>query len=137
MRQKVTVIRQEGDEVVARFQRPTACHGDCGSCAGGCGAMAAREELIVHARNEIGARPGDQVWIEGETKKVALAIWLVYGLPVVLFFLGYFLGAQLFGSGTLTGVLGFFLGLGLAVLESFWQKRKGKAIRYRAVAFVE
>ena len=96
--------------------------------------MAAQEEIVVSAQNLIGARVGDAVYIEGETKKVAWAILLVYVIPVALFLVGYFLG-QRWDHGNLTGVLGFFLGLVLAVLESRRQRKRGQEIQYRIVSF--
>ena len=97
--------------------------------------MAAQEEIVVSAQNLIGARVGDTVYIEGETRKVAWAIMLVYVIPVVLFLIGYFLG-QRWNHGNLIGILGFFLGLVLAVLESRRQKKRGREIQYRIVSFV-
>lgn len=134
MKQKVMVLSTSGNMARVSYRRPTACHGDCSKCAGGCGSMAAREEIIVSAENLIGAKSGDSVYIEGETKKVAWAIVLVYVIPVVLFLTGYFLGQQ-WGCGNLIGVLGFFLGLALAVLESRRQKKRGQEIRYQIVSY--
>ena len=134
MKQKVMVLSTSGDMARVSYRRPTACHGDCSKCAGGCGSMAAKEEIIVSAENLIGAKTGDSVYIEGETKKVAWAIVLVYVIPVVLFLTGYFLGQQ-WGCGNLIGVLGFFLGLALAVLESRRQKKRGQEIRYQIVSY--
>lgn len=134
MKQKVMVLSISGNMARVSYRRPTACHGDCSKCAGGCGSMAAKEEIIVSAENLIGAKTGDSVYIEGETKKVAWAIVLVYVIPVVLFLTGYFLG-QKWGCGNLIGVLGFFLGLALAVLESRRQKKRGQEIRYQIVSY--
>lgn len=134
MKQKVMVLSTSGNTAKVSYHRPTACHGDCSKCAGGCGSMAAKEEIIVSAENLIGAKAGDSVYIEGETKKVAWAILLVYVIPVVLFLAGYFLGQQ-WGHGNLIGVLGFFLGLALAVLESRRQKKRGQEIRYQIVSY--
>ena len=134
MKQKVMVLSISGNMARVSYRRPTACHGDCSKCAGGCGSMAAKEEIIVSAENLIGAKTGDSVYIEGETKKVAWAIVLVYVIPVVLFLTGYFLG-QKWGCGNLIGVLGFFLGLALAVLESRRQKERGQEIRYQIVSY--
>ena len=136
MQQKVTVLSSRNGVARVCYQRPTACHGDCSKCAGGCGSMAAKEEIIVSADDPIGVKPGDTVMIQGETKKVVWAIALVYVLPVVLFFLGYFMGQQ-WGHGNLIGVLCFFLGLGLAVLESRRQKKRGSEIHYRVVSLVK
>ena len=134
MKQKVMVLSTSGNMARVSYRRPTACHGDCSKCAGGCGSMAAKEEIIVSAENLIGAKTGDSVYIEGETKKVAWAIVVVYVIPVVLFLAGYFLGQQ-WGYGNLIGVLGFFLGLALAVLESRRQKKRGQEIRYQIVSY--
>ncbi len=134
MKQKVMVLSTSGNTAKVSYHRPTACHGDCSKCAGGCGAMAAQEELIVSAENLIGAKVGDSVYIEGETKKVAWAILLVYVIPVILFLGGYFLG-QRWGHGNLIGILGFFLGLILAVLESRRQKKRGQEIQYQIVSY--
>ena len=134
MKQKVMVRSVSGETAQVQYHRPTACHGDCSKCAGGCGAMAAQEEIVVTAQNLIGAKVGDTVYIEGETKKVAWAILLVYVMPVVLFLIGYFLGQQ-WDRGNLIGILGYFLGPVLAVLESRRQRKRGQEIQYRIVSF--
>ncbi len=134
MKQKVVVLSTSGKMAQVQYHRPTACHGDCSKCAGGCGAMAAQEKIVVSAENLIGARVGDAVYIECETKKVAWAILLVYVIPVVLFLAGYFLG-QHWSHGNEIGVLCFFLGLLLAVMESRRQKRNGHEIQYQIVSF--
>ena len=127
MTQKVTVLSVSGTMAKVIHNRPTACHGDCDNCAGGCGAMAAKERIIVEAENLIGARPGDTVNIEGQTGKVALAIGLVYVLPLVLFFLGYFLTASLASVALryLVAAVGFFSGILIAVLYDRHMKKQG------------
>ncbi len=135
MTQKVTVLSVSGTTAKVIHSRPTACHGDCDHCAGGCGSMAAKEKIIVEAENLIGARPGDQVVIEGATRKVAAAIVLVYVLPLVLFFLAYFLTAHFSGPANLMAIIGFCLGLLMAVGVSRSQKKKGTEIRFRITAF--
>lgn len=135
MTQKVTVISTRGNMARVMHHRPTACHGDCDHCAGGCGSMAAKEKIVVEAENLISACPGDQVMIEGATKKVAAAIVLVYVLPLVLFFLCYFLTAYFSGPAVPVAVLGFFIGILIAVLVSGYQKKRGTEIRFRIVSF--
>ena len=134
MTQRVTVLTVSGTRARVIYHRPSACHGDCDHCEGGCGSMAARESLVVEADNLIGARPGDQVMIEGNTGKVVSAILLVYVLPLILFFVGYFLGAKT-GHGILCSVAGFGLGLTTAVLESRRQRKRGTEISFRIVSF--
>lgn len=135
MKQKVRVISVDGSLAKVIYKRPTACHGDCDHCAGGCGAMAATEKIIVEAENLIGAHPGDDVIIEGEGGKVAWAILLVYVIPVLLFFVGYFTGQGVGFMPALSGVVGFVLGLVIAVVASRRQRRMGKEIRFRIVSY--
>lgn len=135
MTQNVTVLSVQGTTAKVIHNRPTACHGDCDHCAGGCGAMAAKEKIIVEARNLIGAKPGDRVIIEGAATKVATAILLVYVLPILLFFLGYFVTEHYSGPGELVGILGFFLGLIAAIGVSHHQKKKGTEIQFEITAF--
>lgn len=135
MKQKVRVLSADGNTAKVIYKRPTACHGDCDHCAGGCGAMAATEKIVVEAENLIGACAGDSVIIEGEGSKVAWAVLLVYVVPVVLFFLGYFLGQWVGLLPALLGIVGFFLGLGFAVIISNRQKKEGTEIRFRIVSY--
>lgn len=134
MRQTVTVTAVSGNTATVFYDRPTACHGDCSQCAGGCGSMAARERITVQAENAIGAAPGDKVVIETESGKVFSAIFLVYALPVALFFAGYFL-LDSKGWGVLGGGAGFLLGLAAAIAVS--RGGLGRSLRFRIVAFVE
>lgn len=135
MTQTVTVLSVTGSRAKVMHNRPTACHGDCDHCAGGCGAMAAKEKIIVEAENLIGARPGDRVTIQGATGKVATAIMLVYVIPVVLFFLGYFLTEHFGGPGEPVAIFAFLLGLAVAVLVSRRQKKQGREIQFQIIAF--
>lgn len=137
MRQTVTVTAVSGQYAMVAYDRPTACHGDCSQCAGGCGSMAARERVTVQARNTIGAAPGDRVVIDAAAKQVFSAILLVYALPVVLFFLGYALGEALWAAGVAAGVLGFFLGVLVAVLVSRRKTRTGREIQFAIVSFAD
>lgn len=135
MRQTVVVAAISGDEATVLYDRPTACHGDCTKCAGGCGSMAAKEQVVVQARNLIGAKVGDRVVIEAATSQVYSAVFLVYALPVLLFFLGYFLGEHYAQTGGLVGIAGFVLGLVIAVLVSRRKSRTGTEIKFQVVSF--
>ncbi len=137
MKQTVTVVSVSGGTATVAYDRPTACHGDCSKCAGGCGSMAAKERVVVKAENLIGASPGDRVAIEAAGTAVFSAIFLVYALPVVLFFVGYFVFDALHLGGVLPGIVGFFLGLVIAVLVSRRKTRKGREISFRIVEYSE
>ena len=95
------------------LQRESACSGDCHKCSG-CGA--AKEVMVFEAENPIGARRGDLVVIESKTGPVMKAVAVFYVLPLVLFFLGFFLGEALWARGSLCGSLGFVASIVLTVV---------------------
>lgn len=91
--------------------RESACSGDCHQCSG-CGA--AKETLLILARNPIGAEPGALVTLKSETAPVMKAALVLYILPLLLFFGGYLLGTR-WNIGALMGCLSFVAGIGVAV----------------------
>lgn len=93
--------------------RESACSGDCHKCSG-CGA--AKEAVLLTADNPIGARRGDLVKVESATGPVLKAAVVLYVIPLILFFLGYYLGATLWDVGALIACLGFVLGVVLVVV---------------------
>ena len=126
MTQKVMVkaCYPDGTALVLHL-RQSACSGDCHQCSG-CGA--AQESLLLTARNPIGARPGDQVVIQSETGPVLMGAAVLYMLPLVLFFLGYALGAALWLRGALVGCLAFAASIAVCVLYDRKIARKKKTI---------
>jgi sigma-E factor negative regulatory protein RseC len=132
MEQKVRIIHTEPDGTAKAVHiRESACSGDCHKCSG-CGA--AKETIFLTVRNEIGAQPGAVVRIESETGPVLMGAAVFYMVPMVLFFLGYFLGDSLWQMGTLAGGIGFLLGIGLAVVYDRLVARKQK-IEYKVVGY--
>lgn len=109
---RVKEVCSDGTATVIHI-RESACSGDCHKCSG-CGA--AKEAILLRAENPIGARPGDFVNIHSASGPVLKAAMVLYMLPLVLFFLGYLAGALTLRMGGLTGILGFALGIGLAIL---------------------
>lgn len=93
--------------------RESACSGDCHKCSG-CGA--AKEAVVFTAANPIGAKTGDLVRVESASGPVLKGAAVLYALPLVLFFLGYWLGTVAGWPGPLAGGLGFGLGVALAVV---------------------
>ena len=132
MEQVVKVITTDPDGTAKVMHiRESACSGDCHKCSG-CGA--AKETLFLTVKNPIRAKPGDMVRIEAASGPVMAATVVFYLVPMVLFFLGYFVGETLWAMGGLAGGLGFVLGIGLAVLYD----RKVAAhqkIEYTAVGY--
>ena len=113
--------------------RESACSGDCHKCSG-CGA--AKETILLKARNPIGAARGDVVILESATGPVLKAAAVMYMVPMLLFFVGYFVGDTLWQRGALTGSLAFVAAIVLAVL---YDRKIGKNDKtsYTITRFVE
>lgn len=109
---RVTRTHEDGTATVIHI-RESACSGDCHKCSG-CGA--AKETMLLEAQNLINARPGDLVVVKTETAPVMKAAGVFYVLPLVLFFLGYWLGDLWWSLGGLMGSAGFALGIVCAVV---------------------
>ena len=108
---RVREVHNDGTAVVVHI-RESACSGDCHKCSG-CGA--AKETVLFTADNPIGAAVGDFVKVESSTAPVLKAAMVLYVLPLVLFFLGYWLGTLPGSFGALGGGLGFVLGVAIVI----------------------
>lgn len=93
--------------------RESACSGDCHKCSG-CGAV--RQTMLLQANNAIGAKPGELVTMESDSKPVLAGAAVLYLLPLALFFGGYLIGQLLWGNGALAGCAAFVLSIALAVI---------------------
>ena len=121
---KVRSVREDGTAQVLVI-RESACSGDCHKCSG-CGA--AKETLIFDALNPIGAKPGEVVIVKSETGPVLAGAVVLYMVPLVLFFLGYFLGELLDVGGALGGGVGFVAGIVLAAVYDRTVAEKNKTV---------
>ena len=126
MEQLVRVQKQNSDGTAQVIHvRQSACSGDCHKCSG-CGA--AKETLILTARNPIDAKPGALVVIRSESGPVLAAAAVLYMMPLVLFFLGYALGAVLWQRGALVGGLAFAAGIVIAAVYDRYIAKNKKTI---------
>jgi sigma-E factor negative regulatory protein RseC len=78
--------------------------------------------------NAINAGRGDLVKVESATGPVMKAAVVLYVIPLVLFFLGYYLGTLPGSFGTLGGCLGFVLGVVIVVLYDRAMGKKSEMI---------
>ena len=120
---RVRKIHEDGTATVIHV-RESACSGDCHKCSG-CGA--AKEAIVLEAKNPIGARPGDLVKIEAESGPVLKAAMVMYMVPMILFFAGYALGS-LWNLGALVGCLSFAASIFLVVVYDRKVVRKRETI---------
>ena len=134
MEQLVRVKETYGDgTALVVHTRLSACSGDCHKCSG-CGA--AKEVMLLKAENPIGAQAGSLVNIHSESAPVLKAAAVLYVLPLVLFFLGYGLGAAAGWVPGLLGGLGFLLGIAIVVLYDRHLQKKEKTV-YTITELVE
>ena len=127
---RVRQVNPDGTATVIHV-RESACSGDCHKCSG-CGA--AKETVLFTADNPIGAAPGDLVKVASSTAPVLKAAAVLYLLPLILFFLGYWLGTLPGTFGTLGGVLGFMLGVLLVIVYDRLVVKKAN-LHYTITAF--
>lgn len=127
---RVRQVNPDGTATVIHV-RESACSGDCHKCSG-CGA--AKETVLFTADNPIGAASGDLVKVESSTAPVLKAAAVLYLLPLILFFLGYWLGTLPGTFGTLGGVLGFMVGVLLVIVYDRLVVKKAN-LRYTITAF--
>ena len=121
---RVQKLNEDGTAQVIRI-RESACSGDCHKCSG-CGA--AKQTMLLTARNPIAAQPGDLVVIEAASGPVLAAAAMLYLLPLLLFFLGYLAGALLWMRGGLTGCVAFVLGICAAAVYDRRVAQKQKTV---------
>ena len=126
MEQRVQVQKLNDDGTAQVIHvRESACSGDCHKCSG-CGA--AKETMLLTAQNPIGAKPGDFVVIQSKSAPVLAAAAVFYVMPLVLFFLGYLVGTQIWQKGGLTGCIAFVLGIALAAVYDRLVAKKQKTV---------
>lgn len=133
MRQIATVKRLMGEgraEVLVR--RQSACGHDCASC-GGCGPESFASVTAV-ADNSLGARPGDTVQVESESGQVLGMAFVLYLVPLVLLFVGYFIASGPLklaeGTSLAVGVAGLAVGIAMNFLVDR-RLRKEKSVQFR------
>lgn len=116
MTQIATVERIiDADHAVISVPRKSACGHDCEECAG-CGVSGAA--VRAKAVNSVGARPGQKVVVQSDTKKMLRIVALVYLIPVVLFILGYVVTAFLTSTVAIqyaVAIAGFAAGIAAAI----------------------
>lgn len=118
------VMELKDDLATVKIVREGACGHDCATC-GGCGGS----ETMIIAKNEINASVGQFVALEGDGIIVRRA-FIVYMLPIIVFFIGYALGHYIFsfneGLCALLGILFAAIDVAITVKYSRRQKEAGK-----------
>ncbi len=108
------VTKLDGNQAEVKIVREGACGHDCAHCKG-CGEGVSK----IIARNDVGAKVGDFVSLQGDDVIVRRA-FLVYLLPLIFFFVGYAIGFYLFHLSEFSSA---FVGLVLFVADFLWTVR--------------
>ena len=99
--EKIAVVKSVGDGfAVVEISRKSACAGcaDENNCSA-CRLALAETETTARAENSIGAKVGDRVRVEADSRRVLLYAAVVFLLPILLGAAGFLLGGLLFGEG--------------------------------------
>ena len=114
------------DETVeVEVQRVSACSGDCSKC-GGCTELKTGPVTAL-AYSKIPVSVCVRVAVAGEFKQVMSIAFVVYIIPLILFFLFFGVFALLgFGEGfcSLAGAVGFIAGIFVAIQYNRYLTRK-------------
>ena len=129
MTQTAIVTEVVGNKARIQVKRVSACAHNCEKCGGGCSEMMKSAPVSVLAKNPLGAKTGDKVIVASDSGSILRVAALVYLLPIILFFTGYFLSKYFLpGEGTAIalGGLCFTLSLVVIVLADRIMKNRNK-----------
>ena len=135
MEQQAQVIRIVS-ETVARVavKRKSACSGDCHTCHG---CPHPDEVVMVDADNFVGAQKGDEVIVSSDTNRVLKLAAMLYLMPLVLFFLGYFVMPGGETPRMIAGGAAFVVGIIICMFVSRSMKKNNKEMHFAIVEVLE
>ncbi|MBQ4578993.1 MAG: SoxR reducing system RseC family protein [Clostridia bacterium] len=135
MEQQAQVIRIVSENIArVAVKRKSACSGDCHTCHG---CPHPDEIVMVDADNFVGAQKGDDVIVRSDTNRVLKLAAMLYLMPMVLFFLGYFLMPGGEGARTLAGAAAFVIGILICMYVSRSMKKNNKEMHFAIVEVLE
>ena len=114
MKTKAKVVSLDGEIAEVESARTSACEGchkaqEENGCSV-CSLMGSNRMIRAKAKNTVGAKVGDDVWIESNTSRMLWYAVLVFLLPILLTFVGFGVAAlftQTLGYRVLGGAVGF------------------------------
>lgn len=131
MEQQAQVIRIVNETTAkVAVKRKSACSGDCHTCHG---CPHPDEIVMVDADNLVGAQKGDDVIVRSDTGRVLRLAAMLYLMPVVLFFLGYFLMPGGEGSRLAAGGAAFVMGILICMYVSRSMKKNNREMHFSIV----
>lgn len=94
LREEGTVVAVHGETAEVLLRRSRLCEG-CGSCC----VLVDDDTMLAEAANGVGAKKGDRVVVDLPAKVSIRAAYILYGVPLLAFFVGLAAG----------GLVGYFL----------------------------
>ena len=135
MEQQAQVIRiVNATTAKVAVKRKSACSGDCHTCHG---CPHPDEIVMVDADNFVGAQKGDDVIVSSDTNRVLKLAAMLYLMPVVLFFLGYFLMPGGEAARMIAGVAAFVIGILVCMYVSRSMKKNNKEMHFAIIEVLE
>ena len=135
LRRISTVVKLNSDgTALISADRQSACGENCGSCAG---CDISKIKVTAVAENQAGAAAGETVIVESELKGVLYIAFVVYIIPILMFFLCYAL-ASFFSTDesivVICALAGFFLSFRLGkLLDKKHSKNSGSQMKIVSV----
>ena len=135
MEQQAQVIRIVNSTTArVAVKRKSACSGDCHTCHG---CPHPDEIVMVDADNFVGAQKGDDVIVRSDTNRVLKLAAMLYLMPLVLFFLGYFVIPGGETPRVIAGVAAFVVGILICMYVSRSMKKNNKEMHFTIVEVLE
>lgn len=131
MEQQAQVIRIVNNTTArVAVKRKSACSGDCHTCHG---CPHPDEIVMVDADNLVGAQKGDDVIVRSDTGRVLKLAAMLYLMPMVLFFVGYFAMPGGEGPRVACGAAAFVVGILICMYVSRSMKKNNKEMHFSIV----
>ncbi len=121
MKKEVTVIEVNGKQI-----RLGCDSSSCEGCQGSFFCTAKNTSFVVENNKDLKLKSGDKVVLEMDSKKTVFSVFLSFGLPLILFIPGYYIGNAIFSSEAasfLSALCGVALGFLIAGLYFKIRKR--------------
>lgn len=123
MRERGKVIETTGLSAKVSLQSSEACK----TCSASYLCHPSGKDRIIEAENSIAANIGDEVFIEISARSGFIALFLLFGLPIILGLTGLLIGAQHSDTHSIFyGVAGLALGLIIAKIINNILSKKHK-----------
>ena len=129
VKQVGVVVGVQGEKAVVQIKRVSACGENCSSCSGGCQNTSHK----VEALNMIAAKQGQVVQMEMKDSDVLIAAFMVYIIPLILLFTGYFVGSSLFKVEWLAITVGIMFMISSFMVLKKYDNKLRKSKRYTPI----